>query len=333
MITKSLNGFIETDIQEASNILKNGGIVALPTETVYGLAADATNIKAIEKIFLAKNRPINHPLILHIKCASELLHWAVNVCDDAKILAKTFWPGAITLLLNKSPNVNNIITAGLNSVAVRVSAHPIFTKVLEHNNLAVVAPSANIHKKLSPTKAGHVLHQMNDLIDAVLDGGSCLFGIESTIVDLTTSNIKILRAGPINQTQIEQALGKKVQDLSTAVGNKVSGSMLTHYQPNTKMQIVQTNNIENLIKQNKQIAVLYYSNQTEDLINKYANNIVFSAKMPIDFNDYASMMYSSIYEADKTNSNIILLEQPPQDNNWLAINDRLLKACHKDQCL
>lgn len=320
-MTKLLKSAIESDILEAVTILKNGGIVALPTETVYGLAADASNEMAIKKIFKAKQRPENHPLILHIQSVYELENWAKIVSDDAITLAKHFWPGPITLLLPKLDSVSDIITGGSKNIAIRVSANQTFAKVLQSGKFSLVAPSANIHKKLSPTKAEHVMHHMNGLIDAVLDGGACNFGIESSIIDCTSSDIKILRLGPIQKKEIEDVLKKTVQDVSFSETSGVSGSMLQHYQPNKKTYVLESALIQKFILKNTNCIVLYYSDEVKGILDN-ARKI----QMPNNPKDYAILLYSSLYDADRSDAGFILVEKPPESEQWSAVNDRLKKA-------
>jgi L-threonylcarbamoyladenylate synthase len=309
----------------AVQILKNSGIVAIPTETVYGLCADASNPIAIQKIFTAKNRPQNHPLILHIKSVNDLEKWAVNISNDALVLAKAFWPGPLTILLNKSDMVLNSVTAGSQKVAIRVPSNEIFNQVLSIGNFALVAPSANIHKKTSPTKAEHVIKQLDGLIDAVLDGGDCAFGLESTIVDCTSSTeqIQILRPGPISKTQIENIIKKSI-GLTVEHNAKVSGNMKEHYQPNKPSYLLKSEYVLSYIAQSAtKYSVIYYSEAFDAKINNKHNAI----KMPTNPTQYAKLLYSSLHSADQSNSEAIIIEYPQQTEEWLYINDRLQKAC------
>ena len=189
-------------IDEAVNLLKDGELVALPTETVYGLAADARNEIAIKKIYIAKNRPLNHPLIVHIDSYENLENWAQDIPIGAKLLAEHFWPAPLTILLKKRNKVSNTITAGLNTVAIRVPQHPIILDLIKKLGNGIVAPSANLHQKTSPTKPMHVLKTLNNSIAAVLDGGMSNIGIESTIIDMTKDRPAILRYGAITNDLI-----------------------------------------------------------------------------------------------------------------------------------
>ena len=316
-MTKLLNGNSPDGIKEAVEILKNGGIVALPTETVYGLAADASNPKAIAKIFAAKNRPQNHPLILHVKNFGELEKYAMQISNSAEILAKNFWPGPLTMLFQKKPSVLEEITGGKNTVAIRIPSNKIFQEVLQLGNFALVAPSANIHKKLSPTKAEHVFSQMNGKIDAILDGGTCEVGLESTIVD-ARGDVKILRSGPILKTQIERILNKTVEDISSSNTNNVSGSMKVHYQPNKPVFLINAKDISNCINNTENFIFLGYS-------ESFCKNIPqqWLIKMPSNALEYQAKLYNVLHEINSTMHSAIAIETPPNTEEWLAICDKL----------
>lgn len=193
-------------IDEAVSLLKTGEIVALPTETVYGLAADAKNESAIKKIFIAKNRPKNHPLIVHIDSFDRIQEWTDDIPDYAYKLSEHFWPGPLTMLLNKKHNIANIITGESTKIALRIPNNHLMLQIIKSVGGALVAPSANTHKKLSPTRAEHVMQDLAGKISAVLDGGPCNIGIESTIIDLTNKTPKILRPGSITKDLIENTL-------------------------------------------------------------------------------------------------------------------------------
>lgn len=323
-MTKLLNGFSPDGIKEAVEILKNGGIVALPTETVYGLAADASNPKAIAKVFAAKNRPENHPLILHVQNFDEVEKYAVQISNSAKILAENFCPGPLTMLFQKKSSVLEEITGGKNTIAIRVPKHKIFQEVLKLGNFALVAPSANLHKKLSPTKAEHVMEQMSGLIDAVLDGGTCEVGVESTIVDVSSEDVKILRAGPILQTEIENVLHTKIEDISSLNTNNVSGSMKVHYQPHKPVTLFKTEEISNCIKNYKNCVFVCYS---EEIFQKIDTKILI--KMPTNVLQYQAKLYDTLHKIDKENYKEILIEMPPQTPEWLAIYDKLHRMVAK----
>jgi L-threonylcarbamoyladenylate synthase len=190
-------------IQQAIEYLKNGKLVAIPTETVYGLAADATNIDAIKKIFVAKGRPLSHPLPLLIAQNSDLKNWAVDIPEIAYKLIKKFWPGPLTIILKRTPHIPDIITGGLDTIGLRCPDHPMTQKILQSFPQGLVAPSANLFGEPPPTSAADVEKTLGNKIDLIVDGGECKLKTSSTIVDLTESKPKVLRAGPITQEEIE----------------------------------------------------------------------------------------------------------------------------------
>ena len=307
------------DLQHAACLLKQGKLVALPTETVYGLAADATQPLAVKGIFAAKGRPANHPLIVHIGEISQLTDWAADIPPQAYALAKAFWPGPLTLLLPKGERASSVVTGGLDTIAIRMPAHPVILSILQEHKLAVAAPSANPYKQLSPTTAEHVIAGLDGKIEAVLDGGDCLFGLESTIIDLTTDQIRVLRAGPITANELSEVLGESV-DYPTHHSMAVPGNVGSHYQPKTLLRLV--DNIEQaIINRDKKstYAVIHTSQLVDD-------GGITSFQMPIDAASYGKKLYRSLADADKLQPDEIWLERPPQGEAWNAVNDRLSRA-------
>lgn len=318
MHTKILN---HDQIDEAVCLLKNGELVALPTETVYGLAADATNEAAIKKIFEVKNRPSNHPLILHIASDETLEYWAQNISLSARKLIARFWPGPLTLVLHKTNNVSDLITGGLATVAIRVPNHPIILDVMNKLGNGIVAPSANAHQKTSPTQPIHVLKTLDGKIPAVLDGGVASVGLESTIIDMTKDIPTILRYGAITKTMIEEVLGQEVA-CPINHNEKVSGNMKNHYQPEKPLYLVFTHEIESLSSTEGKSAIMHYSNITKKDGFMYY-------QMPGTKEQYAQALYSALHEIDSMAVDKIFVERPPQSTSWSDVNDRLLKASMK----
>ncbi|WPC76616.1 L-threonylcarbamoyladenylate synthase [Vibrio porteresiae] len=317
--TLRLNANKAQDLQHAACLLEQGKLVALPTETVYGLAADATQPEAVKGIFAAKGRPANHPLIVHIGDMSQLSDWAADIPDQAIALAKAFWPGPLTLLLPKGAQASSVVTGGLDTIAIRMPAHPVILSILKEYKLAVAAPSANPYKQLSPTNAEQVISGLDGKIDAVLDGGDCLFGLESTIVDLTSENVRVLRAGPITAQELSQVLEQPV-DYPKHHNMAVPGNVGSHYQPKTVLRLV--DNIEHAVfnrDKNSTYAVIHTSELVDD-------NGIASFKMPLDAASYGKKLYRSLAEADKLQLDEIWLERPPQGEAWNAVNDRLSRA-------
>jgi len=223
-----------TGVEAAVAALRRGGLIGLPTETVYGLGADAGNPAAVARIFAAKQRPANHPLIVHLHRAGQLPQWASDVPALAWRLAEAFWPGPLTLVLPRARGVSDAVTGGLPTVALRVPAHPLALQVLEAFGGGVAAPSANRHKKISPTSARDVREELGDAVDVLLDGGDCRVGIESTIVDLSTGQLRLLRPGAVSVEELEQVAGATVESpIDAAI--RSPGRMALHYAPNARV--------------------------------------------------------------------------------------------------
>lgn len=305
------------EIDEAISLLKAGEIVALPTETVYGLAADAKNESAIKKIFIAKNRPTNHPLIVHIDSFDRMQEWTDEIPDYAYRLSENFWPGPLTMLLNKKDNISNIITGNSTKIALRIPNNHLVLKIIKRVGGALVAPSANSHKKLSPTKAEHVMQDLAGKIPAILDGETCSIGIESTIIDLTNKIPKILRPGSITKDMIEKIIQIDISEYQIHT-EQVPGNMLSHYQPNTPCFLMTLSEIKDYIynSENHNIAVMHYSILENDKVKLYP--------IASDRTGFTKNMYDILHNIDKSGFKKILIELPPK--SWSDINDRLHKA-------
>jgi len=318
-----LNAHTKEGVQRAIDLIKMGELVAVPTETVYGLAADARNAEAVKKIFVAKKRPNQHPLIVHIDSIEKLHEWVENIPKSVELLAKHFWPGPLTLLLKKKPEVSEIITGGLETIAVRIPDNEVLRKIMSVLDTGLAAPSANPHTKLSPTSATHVINTMSGKIAAVLDGGCCRVGIESTILNLTTEIPTILRQGPITRKMIEDVLGSHIHS-PVHHSENVSGNMLKHYQPSTKSVLMNT---EALIRyteslQHKLIGVMHYSEIT------FSKENVVDITVPIEKTLYSQTMYDTLHKLDLLNLDEIIIESPPNLEEWSDVLDRLKKATH-----
>jgi len=322
--TLMLHSELPEDLATAAELLKQGKLVAVPTETVYGLAADACNKSAVNNIFAAKGRPSDHPLIVHLHASSALHDWAQDIPAEAFALADAFWPGPLTLLLKKADHVDSVVTGGLDTIGLRVPAHPVLLKLLASHQLAVAAPSANPYKQLSPTSAQQVMETMAGKLDAVLDGGDCEFGLESTIVSLVDGTIQVLRAGPISSDQLEKVLGQKVQSpLQHQV--KVSGNVAAHYQPKTSLRCVSATQLDELLTGTKlKLAVLSFSNLS------FNAQPYWHTTMPTNAQDYGRVLYKQLYQADQSGAELILLELPPAGDEWAAVQNRLQRAAYQE---
>ncbi|MFO6422654.1 L-threonylcarbamoyladenylate synthase [Motilimonas sp. KMU-193] len=316
----------EDAVNQAVSLLQQGECVALPTETVYGLAADASNPDAVDKIFTAKGRPKNHPLIVHIPDVSHLTRWAVDIPETAYALAAQFWPGPLTLLLKKAPHVDSCVTGGLDTIALRVPAHPLFLAVLTGLDGGLAAPSANRYKQLSPTIAEQVTRGLDGRIAAVLEGGACDHGLESTILDLVSEQPRVLRAGPISQQQLSDALGCKVE-LPVQHVEVVPGNVKAHYQPTTPAKLLST---EQLLAQAPELAsgnsyFLVWSEQGQKQLETKHTKVQWRV-MPTTAAEFGQQLYVTLYQIDQLGAAQIIIEQPPQGDEWRAVNDRLSRA-------
>ena len=304
---------------DAARRLKAGDLVAFPTETVYGLGADASNSEAVARIYSVKGRPSDHPLIVHIASMERMGDWARDVPEYAIALARSFWPGPMTLVLKRSDLAKDFITGGQDSVGVRVPDHVVALALLEAFEKAggkgVAAPSANRFGHVSPTTAGAVIEELGDYLskdDVVLDGGACDVGVESTIIDCTTNLPRILRPGAVTPKMIEDLTNLKVRLISgDDFGIRVSGALVKHYAPNA---IVSLNGIP--LKGEGLIAMAEF--ETPDGVIRLAS--------PRDESEFARILYAAMRKADKLNLQKIVIIQPIGTGISLAICDRLIKA-------
>ncbi len=311
-------------IEQAVHLLQSGQLVAFPTETVYGLGADASNPAAVAKLYEAKGRPGNHPVIVHLSELSQLSVWASQIPDNAMRLAEKFWPGPLTLILPKAPHVLDAITGGQKSVGLRVPSHPLALDLLKAFGGGVVAPSANKFGRLSPTRAEDVRNEFQDQVAMVLDGGPCAVGIESTIVDLTGSQPMILRPGMIEQAEIESVIGAvrlAAQFVADESITRVPGGLPSHYAPTTPLKLVRADELrritDNLPQGRVRIAVMAFSAAPLEMDWIIANS---------DPHAFARDLYSNLRRLDKLKLDQIIVEAPPEDSQWDGIRDRLVRA-------
>jgi L-threonylcarbamoyladenylate synthase len=303
----------QAEIGRAVQLLRDGGLVAFPTETVYGLGADASNPKAVKKIFDAKGRPADHPVIVHLPDATHLSRWTLEISEAANTLAQRFWPGPLTLVLPRAANVSDLLTGGQNTIGLRVPAHPLALALLGEFGSGIAAPSANRFGRLSPTTAEHVRHELGDKVHLILDGGPCDVGIESTIVDLSESRPAILRPGKISSSEVELALGQK---LKSASGTEIRapGTLPSHYSPRTPLKIVDRDDLTNAAK----VAILSFGQ----------SDSVTSIRAPSDAAEYARLLYANLRALDEMRCESILVERVPDGEQWAAVRDRLSRAAH-----
>lgn len=319
-MTIILNANLDADLAKAAQLLHAGELVAVPTETVYGLAADARQTDAVRAIFTAKQRPFNHPLIVHIGDVDQLNEWAGHIPDTAWKLAEHFWPGPLTLVLEAAPGVSGTaVTGGLTTVALRMPAHPALLTLLKRSGLALAAPSANPHKMLSPTSAAQVMATMADKLAAVLDGGECSLGIESTILDLTGSEPCILRAGPITATELAAYLGCLVAHPQQHQ-KSISGNQLVHYRPLTPLYLKTALEMCDLPAYS--VVRLFLSDASEQI----PESSLLTRTMPRTKAAYARSLYRVLFEVDQLAAQEIWVESPPLEEEWMDVHDRLMRA-------
>ncbi|MFZ4720154.1 MAG: L-threonylcarbamoyladenylate synthase [Ilumatobacteraceae bacterium] len=301
------------DLDRALQVLRAGGLVAIPTETVYGLAADASNEDAVRRIFAAKGRPADHPLIVHVARPEQLTDWAAHVPPSAARLADTCWPGPLTLLVPKATHVLPVVTGGRDTVGVRVPAHPLTTELLERFGGGLAAPSANRFGMVSPTTADHVRADLGELVDFVLDGGPCPVGVESTIVDCTVDPAQILRPGGIATEQVEELLGGPLGAPSGP--SRASGMLASHYAPRARVLLAES-------PAEAQVLAADLTGEAESGARSAVELIDRSA----DLVDYAQHLYADLRVADERGAHTIVAVMPPASGLGHAIRDRLTKA-------
>lgn len=302
-------------IAEAVTALKQGALVAIPTETVYGLAADAKRPDAVSKIFALKGRPANHPLIVHVSGADRLTQWAVDIPEVAYRLAERFWPGPLALVLNKRDDVPDAVTGGQPTVALRCPDNAMTLELLRQFDGGLAAPSANRFGHISPTTAQHVRDEFGDRSPLILDDGPCTLGIESTIIDLTCSPARILRPGGVGIDQLRPFL-PDIQAGGQAGSPRVSGDMAAHYAPRTPMRMLSRTQLIEAAR-GRDAVVLCLGDLPQGLVG---------LALADDAATYARELYASLRWLDRQQAGQILLERIPQDGAWLAVADRINRA-------
>jgi L-threonylcarbamoyladenylate synthase len=313
---------ISTDITKAIALLNQEELVAIPTETVYGLAGNIFSEKAIHAIFKTKKRPLFNPLIVHIASVSKLENLASYIPKKAKILAEKFWPGALTLVLPKKDNVPDLITAGKNTVAVRIPNHPVTLELLNQLDFPLAAPSANPFNRISPTKAAHVAKFFKDNLKLVLDGGPCSSGIESTIVGFEGEEPIIYRLGAISIEDIEAVVGTvKVLNNEENVP-QAPGMLKKHYSPNTKLILSDTIEATILKNTEKKVGILSFTKSFKT--KKHHYEIVLSPSGNLA--EATEKLYNAMHELDHQNLDIIIAERMPNYGLGKSMNDRLERA-------
>jgi L-threonylcarbamoyladenylate synthase len=317
-------------IVAAARLLEQGKLVALPTETVYGLGADAENPAAVAAIYAAKGRPQDHPVIVHLAPDADLDHWACEIPAEARQLAAAFWPGPLTMILKRAPNIPAAVSGGQDTVGLRCPSHPVAIALLQTfkgGKGGVAAPSANKFGNVSPTTAAHVRDEFgaDGTLAMVLDGGQSRVGIESTIVDLSrlaTHGPVLLRPGQISAEAIAAVIDR-LPGSADAAAPRASGTLLSHYAPHTPVAMQATpllaDTLAKLGAAGRKVALIHYS----DLPVAHAD-----LRLPAEPDGFAHALYAALRAMDQRGADLILVEAPPQGAAWLGVNDRLRRAAH-----
>lgn len=316
---------ITTDVESAASLLRKGGLVAFPTETVYGLGADATNVEAVAKVFAAKQRPTFDPLIVHICDRSQLPDIVTAVSDIADLLMRRFWPGPLTLVLPRTAMIPDLVTAGLPGVGVRMPMHPIALKLLRSAGCPVAAPSANPFGRISPTTAAHVIEGLGNRVDCVVDGGPCLVGLESTVLSLMDDRPVLLRPGGCPPEDIEKEIGaveRAVTDLSKDDAAQPAPGMLSrHYAPRTPLTL-----IDPLARAvplpGRRTGLMTWGASPEEA----GFDRVIRLTESNDLTECAAKFFASLRTLDTSGLNAIIARRFPEHGLGIAMNDRLRRA-------
>jgi L-threonylcarbamoyladenylate synthase len=335
MITSDMHD----QIAHAAMLLETGGIVAFPTETVYGLGADVSNPAAVKRIFEIKKRPADHPLIVHFGDPSQLARWAEVIPDPAMALAKRFWPGPLTLILPRTRQIPEYVTGGQETVGLRVPDHPVALALLAElgGDKALAAPSANRFGHVSPTTAAHVRQELGEAVDMVLDGGPCKIGLESTIVGFEGQTAIVLRPGGIPFASLAEVVGDNVAlpDGIRPPRVRVPGSLASHYAPATPLELLTGEALwqraRELRTRELRVAVMSWSGSSREKHPKASDSDdknILNVAMPAHALQYGSLLYATLRQLDNDGFDRLLVESPPDDPAWLAVADRLRRAAY-----
>ncbi|MGM9998432.1 MAG: L-threonylcarbamoyladenylate synthase [Candidatus Bruticola sp.] len=308
-------------IQQAAQELERGGMAAFPTETVYGLGADASNQEAIRKVYALKGRPADHPSIVHLDNLDKIELWAREIPEAALKLAEHFWPGPMTLILPKQPGVLAQVTGGQDNVGLRIPAHPLTRKLISVFGRGLIGPSANRFGHISPTSAAHVREEFGNRLRFILDGGPCSVGVESTIIDFSKEQPVIVRPGMLSASVISEVAGLPI---AYGQGSKAPGTLKKHYAPHSPAHLVTAEELLQLASKAQGPTVIL--SRREHIYPD--NNLIRRLHLPDNPAECAQSLYSLLRYADSLRPQTILVEKPPQnEERWSALLDRLQRAC------
>jgi L-threonylcarbamoyladenylate synthase len=312
----------DPEIARAAAILRAGGLVAFPTETVYGLGADASSPTALRRMFAAKGRPADHPVIVHLAIGEDLTRWSRDIPAAAQRLADHFWPGPLTLVLKRTGSVLNEVTGGQDTVGLRMPVHPIAQSLLRAFGGGIAAPSANRFGRVSPTTAQHVRDELGGAVDLILDGGACEVGIESTIVDVSSGSPILVRPGRISATAIERVTGQPVSS-ATSASPRAPGTLAAHYAPKIPLRLATPMSLERIVQEHAAMGPVAVLARRDRPPNSAAATWQVAAGEP---GAYAHDLYALLRFFERSGCALIVVEAPPRDAAWDAVRDRLTRA-------
>lgn len=321
---------VAESIARAAEVLRRGGLVAIPTETVYGLAANALDDEAVAGIFRAKGRPDTNPLIVHVADVAMARELAGSWPAAAAAVTARLWPGPVTVVVPRGPRIPDIVTAGGSTVALRCPAHPLARRLIAVSGIPLAAPSANRSEAVSPTTAHHVLEGLGNRIDLILDGGPCPKGIESTVLDCGTSPPRLLRPGPVSRAELEGVIGGPVAGLEPqpAGPSRSPGQQRRHYAPRTPLEIsaAAAPRVESLMREGQRVGWITARTDDADLRRLAASKELLIIPMPGDAEGFASRLYATLHALDQRQLDRIVVDEPPDSEAWRAVRDRLFRA-------
>jgi L-threonylcarbamoyladenylate synthase len=335
-------------IAEAVAVLATGGLVAFPTETVYGLGARGLHAEDVLRIFAAKERPPGHPLILHVENEAMAAAHAARWPERASRLARAFWPGPLTLVVERAAHVPDVVSGGLATVGLRAPRHPVALALLRALGEPLAAPSANAHMHVSPTTAAHVVRSLGDRVDLVLDAGACAHGIESTVIDVTSEPARVLRAGATSLEAIRGVVPEALYDLVTLTGDAARASpglASKHYAPRTRVVLAETGTafadsfratVSTSSPSPQRIGVIVWSDAAKSetaftIGNKSETGFAFAMRLvlPAAAEGYAQLLFAALHEADGASLDVLVIERVPHEGAWWAVADRLRRAAQE----
>jgi L-threonylcarbamoyladenylate synthase len=324
MQTLRLDPRSDADLAAAADLLRNGRLVVVPTETVYGLAANALDADAVQRIFNAKGRPASNPVIVHVLSRDAACALSSDWTQNAERLAAAFWPGPLTIVVRRSSVIPDIVTAGGDTVALRCPSHPVMRKMIELSGVPLAAPSANLSTQVSSTRASDALRQLDGLVDAVLMGEDCPLGMESTVVDATTHPVTLLRPGALSATRIADVIRAMPRNAGPHSGTARSpGQMQRHYAPRAEVVLAAPQDAARAMEQARTEGKTAVRLQLGEASESAALD---TRVMPTSPEDYARILFALLNDVDAAGTEVVVIDLPPNNPAWQAVVDRLMRA-------